>query len=384
MNSKLKWPQVWRIFSLFLLLFSLSLGVRFYSYKKFVSKNQFREFKVVAQYRKKSYWVLKLKDREVSFYTTTRDDIKNLLNRVVEAGVVTKKVSFLEYLTTFYAPTFRLGVVEQPLYEEFVVKQHSSQIVSNIFQALFFGDSLSYEIRQKLSTLGISHLLALSGFHLGIISGIIYLLFSPIYNFFPPYRNRNIEIGVIVLIILFLYLYFTNFPPSLVRSYFMELVAFLFAFYLKPLLNFELLLLVVVISIILFPSFITSVGFFLSVMGVFLIFLYFKLFSPSLITTFLLPFYLYIAMFPIVHYFFTNFNYYQLLSPFVTLLFTLLYPLEIVLHFFGIGGILDSYIIDYLNLGGESIEISVSSSIFYGYLLSLLWIFSKLNKRIIF
>ena len=351
-------------------IFVLSLGYKFYSYINFTKKSQFIEGKIVNQYRKKNYWVLKIKSKNLLFYTTTKDDLKNILNRFVEVGLITKNISFWEYLTKFYAPTFHLGLLNIPKYRRFVDNQHKDKALSNIFDALFFGDSLIYETRQKLSTLGISHLLALSGLHLTIISGILYLLFTPLYNIFiPPYRNRNIDLGFLILITLFLYLYFVDFPPSLVRSFVMEMMIFIFAYFLRDIFSFKLLFVAVLTGVIIFPSLIVSLGFFLSVMGVFLIFLFFKYFKPNFINGFLiLPIYLYIAMIPISHYFFGNFNYYQLFSPFVTILFSFLYTLEIALHILGIGGIFDEVIKTYLDLGEKFITFYTPTSIFYIYL----------------
>jgi competence protein ComEC len=363
-----------------ILLLVILWGYKYYQYKQFTSKNQFITAKIVNQYKKKDYWVLKLKNKNIEFYTTTKDDLKDILNKDVEVGVITKKISFWQYLSKFYAPTFNLGILPIPKYKQYIKNQHTDKYIANIFEALFFGDSLYYSTREKLSTLGISHLFALSGFHLGIISAVLYFLLSPIYRFLPPYRNKNIEIAIFILIILFLYLYFTNFPPSLVRSYLMEIIAFGFAFYLRDIFSFKLLFVVVIVSLVLFPEFITSIGFFMSVMGVFLIFLYFKFIKPSLISGVFLSFYLYIAMFLITHYFFGNFNYYQLLSPFVSLAFAIFYPLEIILHIFKIGGIFDNYISEYLELGIDYIKIYTPTFVFYGYLV-FLFVLAKISNK---
>ena len=175
------------IVPIFIVLFCLNIGIKYFQYKQFISKNQFITAKIVLQYKKKNYWVLKLKNSDIEFYTTTYNDLKDILNKEVEINLITKNISFWGYLTKFYAPTFYMGVLETPNYKNYIKKQHSNKQISNIFEALFFGDSLYYQTRQQLSTLGISHLLALSGLHLTIISGVLYLLFSPLYNIFFPY-----------------------------------------------------------------------------------------------------------------------------------------------------------------------------------------------------
>lgn len=372
----LKFRWIWQLFSAIFFIFLLNISYKYYEYKNFISKSQFITAKIVNQYKKKNYWVLKLKNPKIEFYTTTRDDLKDILNSNVEVGVITKKISFWNYLTKFYAPTFHLGLLEKADYKSWIENQHKDKYITNIFEALFFGDSLYYKTRQELSTLGISHLLALSGLHLAIISGLLYLILSPIYNLImPPYRNRNIDLGILIFIILFSYLYFVNFPASLVRSFIMEIIAFCFAFYLRDIFSFKLLFLTAIIGIVFFPSFLTNIGFFLSLSGVFLIFLFFKYFKPTFINgVLILPIYLYLAMIPISHYFFGNFNEYQLFSPFVSIIFTIFYPLEIFLHLIGEGGVLDEVIKSYLSLGDKFITFYTPSFLFYGYLILLVYL----------
>jgi competence protein ComEC len=370
---KLKCRWICQLFSVGLFIFILNLSYKYIEYKSFISKSQFITAKIVNQYKKKNYWVLKLKNNKLEFYTTTRDDLKDILNYNVEVGVITKNITFWGYLTKFYAPTFHLGLLEKPEYKNFIEKEHNDKYIANIFDALFFGDSLYYKTRQELSTLGISHLLALSGLHLVIISGVLYLILTPIYNLImPPYRNRNIDLGILIFIILSFYLYFVGFPASLVRSFLMEIIAFIFAFYLRDIFSFKLLFLTAIVGIVFFPSFLLSIGFFLSLSGVFLIFLFFKYFKPTFINgVLILPIYLYLAMIPISHYFFGNFNFYQLFSPIISIIFTLFYPLEMFLHLIGEGGVLDEIIKSYLNLGDKFITFYTPGFIFYSYLVVL-------------
>jgi competence protein ComEC len=76
-------------------------------------------------------------------------------------------------------------------------------------------------------------------------------------------------------------------------------------------------------------------------------------------------------MIPISHYFFGNFNEHQLFSPFVSIIFTLFYPLEMFLHLIGEGGVLDEIIKSYLNLGDKFITFYTPGFIFYSYLVVL-------------
>ena len=258
-------------------------------------------------------------------------------------------------------------MLDNPKYKSFVQEQHKNKYIQNLFCALFFGDSLYHKTRIQLANLGISYLLALSGLHLAILSGFLYFLFAPIYSFFvKPYRNKNIDLGILILIVLFCYLWFVGFPPSLVRSFVMEVLAFLFAFSLRNVVSFELLFFSALMCIALFPSFIISIGFFLSVSGVFLIFLFFKYFKATWLNgVIVLPIYLFFSMFLISHYFFGNFSIYQFLSPFISIVFTIFYPLEILLHLVGYGDIMDKVIEFYLNLGNSGENIYATKKVFY-------------------
>jgi competence protein ComEC len=315
--------------------------------------------KVINHYKKRNYYVLKLKTKTLTFYTTSREDLKNLLNENIELTIVTKNVSFKDYLFTFYAPSFNIKLLPVTKAEEYIEKQHESKEISDIFKALFLGESVSYDTRQKLSALGVSHLIALSGLHLGFISLFLYLIISPIYRLFQrkfPYRNRFVDIAAVVFVIEFIYLYITSFPPSLVRAYLLEILLFLYAYYLQNPFSLKVLTTLILISLVFFEK-VLSLGYFLSITGVFYIYLFFRYFKPTFLNSLILSFYMFAVMFVISHAFFGNFNLYQLLSPVVNILFSLFYPLEIIFHLLGYGGVFDEVLKGYLNLGSEYVGV---------------------------
>ena len=371
-----------------LLLVSGNLSIYYVKYLNFKSHKFLNlEAKITNQYKKtkhnKSYFVLKLKSGNLDFYTTSRDNLKDILNKKVYLTIITSNITFYQYLTTFYAPSFYLGVFRDKWYKNFISKQHQNKTIENIYDALYFADSPYYKTRQEFSALGVSHLIALSGLHLGFLSAILYFLFSPIYKFFQkryfPYRNRFFDLGILVLTILASYLYFVSFPPSLTRSFVMEVLLFIFAIRLKDIFSFWVLFWTAVFVIILFPKYIFSIGLFLSLAGVFYIYLFFHHFKFSKFKIFIiLPFYLYLIMTPLAHYFFHQFNYYSFLSPIVSVLFEVFYPLSIILHLINHGNLFDSIILDYLNLGKEFISIKTSVYTFtFLVTISFISIFNK-------
>jgi len=211
--------------------------------------------------------------------------------------------------------------------------------------------------------LGVSHLVALSGFHLGILWGLVYglllFLYRPLQQKFFPYRHALFDVGLVAMIFLAVYLWFVDFPPSLVRSYAMVLVGWIVLLLGIELLSFTFLTTIGLTLITLFPSLLVSLSFWLSIAGVGYIFLllqYTKEFNKWIITLLFIPFGIFILMLPVVHTIFGVTSGYQLLSPLLSLLFVPFYPLVIVLHMIGFGGMFDTVLSWLFSLPEESKE----------------------------
>ncbi len=374
----------------FVFLFTVRFQISFLNYLDF----KYHRFltvdaKVVNQYKKQGkrgkYYVLKLKTKTMAFYTTSRENLKNLLNENIRLTIITSKISFWDYLFTFYAPSFNLRLLPVSFADEYIEKQHKNAEITNIFKALFLGESIDSKTRQELSTLGIAHLIALSGLHLGFISLFLFLLLSPVYKIFQknfPYRNRYFDLGIVIFVIEFFYLYITGFPPSLIRAFVLEIVVFLYAFYLQNPFSLKILGVVFLLSLLIFGAKVFSIGYFLSITGVFYIYLFFRYFKPTFLNSMLLSFYMFGVMFIISHSFFGNFNLFQLFSSVVNLLFTVFYPVEIFLHFIGYGGIFDGFILKYLHLGGQFI--SIKFPLYTGVLFLALSFLAFFSKRLFY
>ena len=211
--------------------------------------------------------------------------------------------------------------------------------------------------------LGISHLVALSGFHLGILWGLVYgmllLLYRPLQQRYFPYRHALFDVGLVAMVSLGLYVWFVDFPPSLVRAYAMVLVGWAVLLLGMELLSFTFLTTIMMTLIALFPSLMVSLGFWLSVAGVFYIFLllqYTKGMKVWLISLVIIPLGIFLLMLPVVHSVFPVTSGYQLLSPLLSLLFVPFYPLVILLHLFGFGDLFDTVLLHVFNMPQESKE----------------------------
>ncbi|GAA8785891.1 hypothetical protein VN0559_02200 [Helicobacter pylori] len=229
---------------------------------------------------------------------------------------------------------------------------------------------MNKDLRDRANALGINHLLAISGFHLGILSASVYFLFSlfytPLQKRYFPYRNAFYDIGVLVWVFLLGYLLLLDFLPSFFRAFLMGLLGFLACFFGVRLLSFKLLILACCIAIALLPKLLFSVGFLLSVCGVWYIFLFLKhtqaFFKTSsfLMRSFQvisLSALVFLNMLIITHAFFPMFSPYQLFSIPLGLIFIVFFPLSLFLHVVGLGSLLDGI----LNMPLMIPTISVSS-----------------------
>lgn len=87
--------------------------------------------------------------------------------------------------------------------------------------ALFFGDRsyLSYNDKSAFAHLGISHILAVSGLHVSVISAIVFILLS------KSRMARHVK-GSLALLFALFFVYVSGFSPSAIRAIAMNLVLF--------------------------------------------------------------------------------------------------------------------------------------------------------------
>lgn len=365
----------WWLAAIFALLILLRHATLYFEYREFVQKPfYYTNAKVLSHAHKtknhRSYTLLKLQSDEGQvFYTTTyKQDAfkdKHLRLQIFPAT----SLSFWNYIGTFYVksrikkiwtfpPTFKRKLFEK------VASQHVLKEMTILYNAIFFAAPLEKTLREKISLLGISHLVALSGFHLGILWSLVYgsllLFYKPLQQKFFPYRYALFDVGIVTIFALGFYVWFVDAPPSLVRAYAMVLVGWVMLLSGVELLSFTFLAAVGLLLLALFPSLLVSVGFWLSVVGVFYIFLllhYTKSVNKWILSLLVIPLGVFVLMLPIVHSIFGVTTVYQLLSPLLSLLFVPFYPLVMLLHLFGYGGVLDAMLWQLFNLPEESNEL---------------------------
>ncbi|UOS28473.1 ComEC/Rec2 family competence protein [Helicobacter pylori] len=346
------------------LLLALNLYLEYLNYQKLdFSKPTSLNAQILLQYPKtkdqKTYFVLKLQSKGMIVYTTIKEPLKNLQYRYAQFFGKIKPCSFLESLKSCFFQTYSFSLTRKQDFKShvrhFIDSTHSSALVGNLYRALFIGDSLNKDLRDRANALGINHLLAISGFHLGILSASVYFLFSlfytPLQKRYFPYRNAFYDIGVLVWVFLLGYLLLLDFLPSFFRAFLMGLLGFLACFFGVRLLSFKLLILACCIAIALLPKLLFSVGFLLSVCGVWYIFLFLKhtqaffknsSFLARSFQVISLSVLVFLNMLIIAHAFFPMFSPYQLFSIPLGLIFIVFFPLSLFLHAVGLGSLLDS------------------------------------------
>ncbi len=348
------------------LLLAINLYLEYLNYQKLdFSKPTSLNAQILLQYPKtkdqKTYFVLKLQSKGMIFYTTIKEPLKNLQYRHAQFFGKIKSCSFLESLKSCFFQTYSFSLTRKQDFKSharhFIDSVHSNALVGNLYRALFIGDSLNKDLRDRANALGISHLLAISGFHLGILSVSVYFLFSlfytPLQKRYFPYRNAFYDIGVLVWVFLLGYLLLLDFLPSFFRAFLMGLLGFLACFFGVRLLSFKLLILACCIAIALLPKLLFSVGFLLSVCGVWYIFLFLKhtqaffktsSFLARSFQAISLSALVFLNMLIIAHAFFPMFSPYQLFSIPLGLIFIVFFPLSLFLHAVGLGSLLDHFL----------------------------------------
>lgn len=361
--------QRYIFFFLLFCIFLINIFIKYLHYKEFIKNEIFQtNCTVLNSYLKKDFTIIKLKNSNFTAFTPINKDIKIEKFSKIDILLDSSHTTFLEYLKGFYAKNISLYIypkkdnLKSKLYY-FIVNQHKNKTISSIYTALFLSTNSPKSLKQIFSNFGVSHLFALSGFHLGLILGIVYfilnLLYSTLHQKYLPYRNKRFDILVVSSIILYGYLSLIGTPASFLRAY----VMFLFGIILLrsgiSLISFETLAIIVSVLLAFDPPLVFSLSLWLSVAGVFYIFLYIKYFKHlhKIISFILFNFWIFLAMSPIVHYFFYNFTTIQLLSPIISMLFILFYPIALGLHIMGYGYFFDNILNNLLHYNFEIIQI---------------------------
>jgi len=340
------------LFVLICLLIALgSVGLQYRAYsqlKRF--DDALIDAEVLTQYVKEGergrYSVLKLRgEGGMLFYTSGPELLRPLVGYRLQLRIPTERLDFYGFMNGFYAPSTILYLYPvrnaRMTLAEKIASLHRDHREGEIFAALLTASPLAKETRQALSALGVSHLMAISGFHLGLLSLLLFAGIDPLLKMVQsrrfPYVNRRLPSFLLVAAVLFGYLWFLDYVPSLVRAFAMLCIGYLLYDRGIRIVSMQTLFVTVLLLAALWPRLALSLGFWLSVAGVFYILLFLKHFSGWSKTGqfFGVHLWVYAMMLPLSLFWFETFGPMHPLSILWSMLFIAFYPLTLALHLVG-------------------------------------------------
>lgn len=257
---------------------------------------------------------------------------------------------------------------------EFISNQHDLAKPKELFSALFLAAPISKELRDDVNHFGIAHLIAISGYHLGLIFAVIYFCLRPVYRYLQvkhfPYRNEKFDLSVAIFAFLFGYLWLIDFVPSFLRAFLMSLLVFYLLSRNIRIISFEILAVIIALAVSFMPNLAFSLSFYFSCAGVFFIYLYLHHFKDkfsNLTHILLLNLWVYFGMILPVLYFFPLISFQQFAVLPLSIVFGVFYPLMAVLHMINLGGVFDEFLVWFLSLRLPSLNFHINFWIFLAY-----------------
>lgn len=373
-------------------VFIINISIEYSKYLDFIDEEIYEvKAEVLNIYEKPTNNILRLKAQNFDFFVNIdkSEDVKK--SEVLNIAIISLNISFWNYLKGFYATTIYFDKIEKtPKFIDKIIEKinsnHEDEMIKELFQTLFLGTSISKELRDICTNYGISHVIALSGFHLAVLSFTIYwILYFP-YSFFHQrffsYRNKKYDLILISLVILFYYLILTDIIPSLLRAFVMLVITIYFLRSNIKIVSYTNLFFTFLIVIALFPKFLFSLGFWFSIIAVFYIFLFIQYFKNlnKYFQIIFFDFWMFLVFNPIVHFYFPQTTYEQFLSIPINILFAIFYVFEIIAHIFGFAIYFDGFIKDFLSY--QMNVFNVETPLYFLLIYMVLSFASVFNKKV--
>ena len=207
---------------------------------------------------------------------------------------------------------------------------------------------------------GVSHLFAVSGMHVSLLSLILLKIFQ-------KFKYKDI----IVIIVLLLYMFLTDFSPSILRAGILFILLFLNKKLNLKISTINIMLLLLIIVIIIDPFIINKIGFCYSYIISFYLILFNKIISKSnnkIIKLFLVSLISFMASLPITINNFFKINVLSILINivFVPIISSIIFPMSLVSVFIPF---IDSFLYKIINIF-ESISIYIFKITFMSFTMS--------------
>ena len=373
-----------------IMIFLVNLSIEYSKYLDLTYEEIFEtKAEVINIYQKTNHDILRVKADNFEFFTNISKEEGLKKTDLLNITFISKNLSFLDYLKGFYATTLYFDFLpKEENFKDKIIKKieqnHTEPLIKELFLAMFLATPISVELRNICTNYAITHLIALSGFHLVAITFLIYWsLYFP-YSYFHtrffPYRNKKYDLLMVSMLFLFYYLILTNIVPSLLRAFVMSVLGiFLLRSNIK-IVSFETLFFASLISLSLFPNFLFSIGFWFSVIAVLYIFLFLKYFQNlnKYLQILFFNIWMFLVFNPIIHYFFPQTAYEQFISIILSIFFAPFFIFEVFAHIFDFAIFFDDYINTFLNYEIASFDFKTNLYFFLFYVfVSFLSIFYR-------
>lgn len=213
-----------------------------------------------------------------AFYTPSKNIVSSFdygsylnVNGYSKVGFVYDDIIFIEN-TGSYSLSEKFLLLREKLvsvYRTFDIDNENLSVLS----AITLGEKnlLSNDTKSNFSAAGVSHVLVVSGMHVGFIFMVISALYGRFYN-----RKYRIVITGIGIIILWMYALLTGFAPSVVRASFMFSLMLAFKLFGNKYRVIHALFFSATISLLFNPALLFNVSFQLSYLAVFSIIVFYK------------------------------------------------------------------------------------------------------------
>ncbi|WP_090492502.1 DNA internalization-related competence protein ComEC/Rec2 [Pseudoalteromonas sp. DSM 26666] len=204
-------------------------------------------------------------------------------------------------------------------YRTYVKKLVSSAELNWLYYVLLTGDKslMTFEHKQLMQSLGLSHLLAISGLHISLVFGFCYFSVRCLLKLIKPELNQSLNIAIFYsaagFVAAFIYVYLSDFIISATRALIM-LGCYLLLYYLaKQALRWRSILYALVIILAVNPFSLLNPGLYFSFLAVCIIFMVLKQFPlrghsllANIRTLFVIQLGLFIGLLPLSLYFFNG------------------------------------------------------------------------------
>ena len=204
-------------------------------------------------------------------------------------------------------------------YRAYVKKLVNNAELNWLYYVLLTGDKslMTFEHKELMQSLGLSHLLAISGLHISLVFGFCYFVTRFCLKLVKPELNQALNVSIFYsaagFLVAFLYVYLSDFIISATRALIM-LGCYLLLYYLaKQSLRWRSILYALVIILAVNPFSLLNPGLYFSFLAVCIIFMVLKQFPmrghtllANIRTLFVIQLGLFIGLLPLSLYFFNG------------------------------------------------------------------------------